>query len=55
LIVSDDSAEILSNAELKESLTMIERGEADMKSGRVQDMRQALLETGSKRGFTLDE
>jgi len=55
LIVNDEPVEALTPEQLKESEAMLRRGEADMEAGRVQDMREALLEIGEKRGFTLDK
>jgi len=41
--------------QLAASEALIRRGEDDLAAGRTQDMREALLALGEKRGFSLEE
>ena len=54
-LIKSDHPATLCEAELQESLALITQGEADIEAGRVQDMRQALLDIGAKHGFNLQE
>jgi len=51
---TDDSRGTLSEAELAASEKRIVQGEADLKAGNVRDMKEALLELGEKRGYSLE-
>ena len=54
-LIENDQPARLGEVQLQQSLAMIEQGEADIEAGRVQDLRQALLDIGSKYGFQLPE
>ncbi len=45
----------VSEANLAESESIIARGEADLAAGRTQDMREAFLDLGVKRGYVREE
>jgi len=45
----------MSKAEIAASETMIRCGEGDLAAGRTQDIREALLALGEKRGYSLEE
>lgn len=57
LIVSDKPAETtfspLSKEELATSEAMIRRGEEELAAGKFRDMKEALLELGEKRGYSM--
>jgi len=59
LISEDDPIEepheTLSEAELGASLKMIRESEADIASGRTQDMREGLQEIAEKHGLTISQ
>jgi len=44
----------MSKEQLAASEAMLRCGEADLAAGRTQDMRDALLALGEKRGYSLD-
>jgi len=46
--------EELVEAELASSEAMISQGEADIEAGKFRDMKEALLDLGEKRGYSLD-
>ena len=45
----------MSEQELRQSLNTCDRGMAEIDAGGGQDARQALLEMGRRRGFSVDE
>jgi len=45
----------MSKEQLAASEAMLRCGEDDLAAGRTQDMREALLALGEKRGYSLDE
>jgi len=51
---TEDPRGTLSEAEIAASEEMIARGEADIEAGKFRDMKEALLELGEKRGYSLD-
>jgi len=53
-VAIEEPCETLSEAELAASEAMIARGEADIEAGNFRDMKEALLELGEKRGYSLD-
>ncbi len=57
--LGDDAAQIqtesLSEAEITASESRICRGEEDLAAGRTQEMQEALLALGEKRGYSPEE
>ena len=54
-IAQQPTTEELGPVEEAAAREMIRRGEADINAGRTQDMEEALLELGKRRGYTLGE
>ena len=52
--LADPSFEPFTEADRQASEEIIARGEADLAAGRTQDMEDALLNMGEKRGYALD-
>lgn len=44
----------LTEKELRESVAMIRRGEEELVAGKYRDMKEALLEIGRKRGYSIE-
>lgn len=51
----DPSFEPFTPSERAASETILARGEEDLAAGRTQDMRDALLDMGKRRGYSLDQ
>lgn len=51
-LIEADEPLPLSEDQRKQSEAIIERGEADIAAGRTQDMREAMLQLGEKRGYS---